>query len=134
MEGPEGILDRFARDVADDENEAGAAVAVGPAIEMQWRMHEVLDAIDHDRRGAVADIEDALDAQHVGAVGVEEHGQPDAEDGPVDRAVEGHGEGMDARIMAAGVAMMMSGMVVAGVRPQPTTAPPRPALGGADGH
>ena len=62
-------------------------VVVRPGVEVLGRMHDVLDAVQDDRaRGA--DVEEPLDAEDVGPPAAEEHRQPDAERGPVDRPVE----------------------------------------------
>ncbi len=70
-------------------------------------MDDVLDAVDHDRRRHALDVEDALDAEHVAAVDVEQHGEPDAERGPVERPLEGQAEGADVLAVAARLVAVM---------------------------
>jgi len=55
---------------------------------MQRRMHEMLHAVHRDWRIRSHDIQDALHAQDLVAMAIEQHRQPDAEHGPVERAVE----------------------------------------------
>ena len=70
---------------------------------MDRRVDDVLHAVDDHRRERAGDVEDALHAQHLFPVGVEQHGQPDAEGGPVERAVEAEGEGVDVLVVAGDV-------------------------------
>jgi hypothetical protein len=65
-------------------------------------MHQVLDAVDDDRRGGADHLEEPLHPQHVLAVGVQQHRQPDAERGPVERPLEGRAEGVDVGGMPLG--------------------------------
>ena len=69
--------------------------ASGPARHMNGRVDEVLDAVDRHGRRLAGEIENALDAQHLVAMPVEQHGQPDAEGRPVERFVEGERKGVD---------------------------------------
>ena len=65
----------------------------------------MLHAVHRDRRGRAFDIEDALDPQHGVAVPVEKHGQPEAEQRPVERPVEDQRKSVNA--VAVPVAVMV---------------------------
>src|SRR5579859_677016 len=54
-------------DVAGDENDAAGAVVVRPAFQLDRRMREMLDVLNHHRATAAGDVEQSLDAQQVGA-------------------------------------------------------------------
>ncbi len=57
----------------------------GQPAEVVGRVDDVLHRVDRDR-AVRPDVEQALDAEHVGTPGVEQHRQPDPEGEPVDRA------------------------------------------------
>src|SRR5262249_10939737 len=61
--------DRFRGKVAGDDNDPGALVGVGPALEPHRRMHHVLDAVNYQGAlGLLSDLHDALEAQELGTV------------------------------------------------------------------
>src|SRR5882724_1645160 len=84
----------------------------------------MLDAVNGDRPGQTGDIENALDPQHILPMHLQQQGQPNAEDRPVERARKGHGESVYARIMLVLVAtlkwavrdVMMAVIVMTGPR------------------
>ena len=81
----------------DDKDEPAAAVIVGPVVEPFGREHRVLRRL-HDRRpaGPVGKLDDALDAQQVGAALA---GKPAERAGEVEaarRPAEDGGKGGDA--------------------------------------
>ena len=94
-ERPKRALDQALLEATHDEHEARAPVVVGPAGEVGGRMDDVLDAMDHDRRRHIKDVQYPLDAQHIVPMDVEQHGEPDAESRPVQRLLEDQAEGVD---------------------------------------
>ena len=62
----------------------------GHVVEMAGAVDDVLDAVEDDRP-RLADVEQALDAEHVEAAAVQQHRQPDGERVPVERLVEHDG-------------------------------------------
>ena len=51
---------------------------------MDWRMHDMLNAVDSHRTGRALHVEDALDPQHSIAMGMQQHRQPNAKARPID--------------------------------------------------
>ena len=70
---------------------------------MDGRMDKMLHAMHGDRRRRARDIQDALYAQQLFAVAVEQHGQPQAEQGPVERPVENEGESVDGLVVTIAI-------------------------------
>ena len=66
---------------------------------MQRLMHDMLHTIDEDRMCGAGDVEQAFDAQHTLAMGMQQHGQPDAERHPIHRALEDDAEAVHGRFM-----------------------------------
>ena len=87
----------------DDEDQPRASVGVGPRRHVDGRMDEMLHAVDGDRRGRARDVQDALHPQHLLAMAVEQHGQPQAEQGPVERPVEAEREGVDGLVVPVAI-------------------------------
>src|SRR5262249_13332202 len=84
---------------SDDEDDARSALLVRPGLEMDGGVDQMLDAVNGDRCRQTGDIENAFDPQDIISMCLEQKCEPDAESRPVDRTLEGHGEGMYARIM-----------------------------------
>ena len=60
----------------------------------------MLDAVDGDRRLRFGHVQNPLHAQHVFAMRVQQHCQPNAESRPVERPIEGEAKGVDGRVVA----------------------------------
>src|SRR5262249_22713349 len=52
--------------VPGDENNAASAIEVGPAVEFDGRMGEMLNELHHDRPDAAGYVEEALHPQEIG--------------------------------------------------------------------
>lgn len=56
-------------EIAGDDDDAAALVGVGPGVEVARRVHDVLDAVDHQRFvRRLGELHDALDAQELRAM------------------------------------------------------------------
>ena len=75
---------------------------------MRRGMHEMLDPVDRDRRFRARDIEDALHPQHLVAMAVKQHGQPDPEHRPIDRLIQAERDSADV-VVAVAVAVHVGG-------------------------
>src|SRR4051794_27026398 len=101
----QGAGDGLALDVADDEDQPGAAIRRRPAIEPRWRVEDVLHAMQHERSlRLVRDMHEPLEAQQVLALQRSDIVEPAGEGVPLDRLVDDEAEGLDA-VMAMHVAM-----------------------------
>src|SRR5258708_38588486 len=78
VECGERALEIVALQAQTDEDEARAAVAVRPGIEMHRRMDDVLHAVQ-EQRPRRTDVEEPFDAEDLRAARLQEHRQPDAE-------------------------------------------------------
>ena len=87
-------LDAPALQAVHDEDETRAPVGVGPLFQVARRMDDVLNAVDQHGGRHAGDVQKTLEAQHVGAVTVQQHARPDAERRPIQRAVERDHEGL----------------------------------------
>src|SRR5260370_40016068 len=67
----------------------------------------MLNAMTRPRRFLAGEIQDALDAQRLVAVPVEQHRQPDSERRPINGLLRGHDKGADALPMASPVEITM---------------------------
>src|SRR5262245_62157759 len=61
----EKVLDCRLGNVPGDEDEAAGVVGVGPRLEFDRRVRQVLDELHHHRPAAAGDIQQSLDAQQV---------------------------------------------------------------------
>jgi hypothetical protein len=52
-------------DPSGDEDDSGPVVGVGPSLELDWGMEDVVDTVDCHRRGFVDQVEDTFDAQQI---------------------------------------------------------------------
>ena len=91
-------------------------IVVRPGSEVLRRVDDMLDAVEQQRAGT-ADVEQALDAQHAGAVRLQQHREPDAEGRPVQRRVEDdrEGVGLVGAVLVAGVVGVVGGLLVGAV-------------------
>ncbi len=69
-------------------------------------MNDMLDAMDHDGSGDVDHIQKTFDPQDIPAMDMEQHREPDAERGPVQRLVESHAEGVDVAGVPVAIVLM----------------------------
>ena len=95
-------LKRFLVQVLNDENQARATVVAWPFIDLGGRMEHVLDRVDDD--GLVidlGDIDQALDAQDIGAVGLRYHVERAGDLAPFQGLVEIKREAVDVIVMPA---------------------------------
>jgi hypothetical protein len=74
-------------------------------------MHEMLHRMHRHRRFGIGDVEDALHAQQLPAMAVEQHRQPDAEPRPIDWLVEAERQSAD----IIGVAMTIVGCMAVAI-------------------
>jgi hypothetical protein len=99
-------------------NQTRAPILIGPRAQMPRRMHEMLHRMHRHRRYRVGDIEDALDPQQRITMAVEQHRQPVAEPGPINRLVEAERQSAD----IVGVVVMIVGRMASiaeAIRPLP---------------
>ena len=90
-------------EVAGDDDQARAAVGVGPGVEGDRRMEDMLDAVNDDRALLADQVEDALHSQQVGAALAPQPAEPERDLLPVERRVEGEAEGADPAVVAVDV-------------------------------
>ena len=74
-------------DHAGDKDEIGTMIARRPSGQVLRRMYHVLRHV-HDHRAGIADVQQALYAQYVRPMHLQQHAQPDAEGRPVERSIE----------------------------------------------
>jgi hypothetical protein len=99
-------LDDIALEPSDYEDDARTAIIVRPGRQVIRRVHEVLHAVDDNWPAVRTDVQQSFHAQDVAAMAMQQHGQPDAEGGPIQRPLETQTESMNAGIVTAYVQMM----------------------------
>src|SRR5262249_25283086 len=87
LESTQRALQLGCREAAADEDDARAMVGVGPAVEVERRMDDVLYAVQ-EQRARRPDGAQPLHTQDVGATRGEQPRQPDAERRPVELLLE----------------------------------------------
>ena len=98
-------------------------IVVRPFRQVLRRVNKVLNAMDHHRAWARRYVQHSFHPQHVGAVAVQQHGQPDAESRPIQRLRKAQAEGVDLRVVAIDVGMLMlmrAGGYCLGLKGKPT--------------
>ena len=104
--GPEP-LDEAAVEVLDDEHEPAAPVVIGPARQDRRNVHDVLDAVDHDRAVRVLGQGDkAFHAQQLRTVGGAQEVEEEVEGAAADGFVCGQAKRPDAGVVAVDVMRM----------------------------
>ena len=95
---------------------AGSAAAflswaglVSGTVEMNGRMHDVLDTVQEDRPSS-ADVEEALDSQDVLAPAREQHRKPDGERDPVELIIEDEAVSSDSIVMRMWICGEVAGL------------------------
>src|SRR5262249_35848998 len=88
-------LDYCRIEPARDTYQARASVPIGPCLQVSWRMHQMLHGMHRHRCYRIRDIEDAFYPQQRVAMAVEQHRQPDAKPGPINRLVDVERQGAD---------------------------------------
>jgi len=78
--------------IPGNENKAAPAIAVGPAVEFDRRMGEVLHELHHHRAGAASHIQESLHPQQVRATQRNERLHGTSEGVPGDRLILDQGE------------------------------------------
>ena len=69
----EELLDLRFRQMAGDEDETGAAIVVGPVLQLDRTVRDMLHGVDHDRAAAALDRDETLDPQQIGAAQPGQH-------------------------------------------------------------
>jgi hypothetical protein len=98
--GGQRALDQVAGQPSYDEDDARAVVIIRPFRQVIGRVNEMLNAMDHNWATRCRHIQHSLHPQHVTAVTIEQHCQPDTEDIPVHPPLVTQAEGVDVGAMA----------------------------------
>lgn len=105
----------FLLQIPDDENEAGTAVVTRPFLDLGRRMEHMLDGMHDDRLVVIEflQVQQAFDAQDVGAVGLGHHIQRTGDPVPFQRLVEIQHEGMNVIVMPADIVVVPMVVIMA---------------------
>ena len=106
----EALGDRLARQIAPDDDQTRGACALWPGAEVGQGVEDVLHAVHYDRGLAPHRIEDALQAQQLVAVHLQQLLDPGDEPAQLHRLGRDDGECMNPVVVAVDVVAVVVGI------------------------